>query len=185
MKKLLNTVLPEIDFAVVDLETTGFSSERDCVIEVAVVKVKNGRIQDEFQSLIYTDYIPYHATRVHGIDIDMVADSPSLNTVRNNFREFTQGCVFVGHNIKSFDLPFLVNAFDVEEGSCCVDTLKISRNLFSHERTHKLEAVARRMGIANKRYHRALDDATVTAEIFIKFLSLENTKFRILKDIIA
>ena len=156
MKRLLNTSLNKIDFAVVDLETTGFSSERDCVIEVAAIKVKNGRIKEKFQSLIYTDYIPYYATRVHGIEIDMVCDAPSLNTVRNNFREFTQGCVFVGHNIKSFDMPFLVNAFDVEEGVCCVDTLKISRCLVSCQHSHKLEAVARRVGISSRKYHRAL-----------------------------
>ena len=185
MKKLLNTSLKNIDFAVVDLETTGFSSERDWVVEVAAVKVKNGRIKDKFQSLIYTDYIPYHATRVHSIDIDMVSDAPSLNTVRNNFREFTQGCVFVGHNIKSFDMPFLVDAFDVQEGTCCVDTLKMSRCLFSHQQSHKLEAVAKRLGISSVKYHRALDDAMVTAQIFLEFLSLEKKKFRILKDIIA
>ncbi len=185
MEKILNTSLKDISFAVVDLETTGFSSDRDSVVEVAAIKLKNGRIKDQFQSLIYTDYIPYHATRVHGIDIDMVSDAPSLNTVRNNFREFTKGCVLVGHNIKSFDLPFLVNAFDVEEGSCCVDTLKLSRYLFSSHRSHKLEAVARRLGINSEKYHRALDDAMVTAQVFLEFLSIEKEKFRILKDIIA
>ncbi|MCK4994435.1 MAG: 3'-5' exoribonuclease [Candidatus Omnitrophica bacterium] len=185
MKRLLNTSLKEIDFAVVDLETTGFSSIRDSVVEVAAVKVKNGRIKDKFQSLIYTDYIPYYATRVHGIDIDMVSDAPSLNTVRNNFREFTQGCILVGHNIKSFDLPFLINAFDVEDGACCVDTLKISRCLFSGHRSHKLQAVARRLGIDSEKYHRALDDAMVTAQVFLEFLNIEKKKFRILKDIVA
>lgn len=185
MKRLLNTSLKNIEFAVVDLETTGFSSERDSVVEVAAVKLKNGKIKDKFQSLIYTDYIPYHATRVHGIDIDMVSDAPSLNTVRNNFREFTKDCILVGHNIKSFDLPFLVNAFDVDESACCVDTLKISRCLFARHRSHKLEVVARRLGIDSEKYHRALDDAMVTAQVFLQFLDIEKKKFKILKDIIA
>lgn len=184
MSELLNTSLKKIDFAVVDLETTGFSSDRDSVIEVAAVKLKNGRIKDKFQSLIYTDYIPYHATRVNGIDVHMVSDAPSLNTVRSQFCEFTKGCVLVGHNIKSFDLPFLVNAFDLAQGTCCVDTLKISRSLFSCQRSHKLEAVARRLGIDSIKYHRALDDAMVTAYVFMEFLNIEK-KFRILKDIIA
>jgi DNA polymerase III epsilon subunit family exonuclease len=184
-KKLLNTSLNEIDFAVVDLETTGFSCTRDCVVEIAAVKVKNGKIKDKFQSLIYTDYIPYHATRVHGIDIDMVYDAPSLSTVRSNFISFTQGCIFVGHNIKSFDMPFLVNGFDVDDNAYCVDTLKLSRYLFSDHRSHRLEVVACRLGISNEKYHRALDDAIVTAKIFLKFLKLQKKKFKILKDIIA
>ncbi|MBU1085996.1 MAG: 3'-5' exonuclease [Candidatus Omnitrophica bacterium] len=185
MKKLLNTSLDEIDFAVVDLETTGFCSQRDCVIEVAAVKIKSGNIKEHYQSLIYAEYIPYQATRVHGIDLQMVADAPSLNTVRNDFREFIQGCVLVGHNIKSFDMPFLCNAFNIEENAFCVDTLKLSRLLFAKERTHKLSVVAQRLGIKNDRYHRALDDTLVTANVFLEFLKIGNRQFKVLKDIIA
>lgn len=185
MKKLLETSLNEIDFAVVDLETTGFCSLRDCVIEIAAVKIKNGRIIDQYQSLIYTEEIPYHATRVHGIDTQMVESAPSLSTVRNEFNEFTYGCILVGHNIKSFDMPFLRNKFDIAENSFCVDTLKLSRFLFANERVHKLEVVAKRLGIENEKYHRALEDTLVTARIFLEFLKIGNDQFKVLKDIIA
>ncbi|MBU1045355.1 MAG: 3'-5' exoribonuclease [Candidatus Omnitrophica bacterium] len=185
MKKLLNTTLDQIEFAVVDLETTGFCSKRDCVIEVAAVKIKSGEITEHYQSLIYAEHIPYHATRVHGIDMRMIEDAPSLNVVRNDFREFTSGCVLVGHNIKSFDMPFLCNAFEVEENTVCVDTLKLSRFLFAKERTHKLSVVAQRLGIKSDRYHRALDDTLVTAHIFLEFLKIGSSQFKVLKDIIA
>jgi DNA polymerase III epsilon subunit family exonuclease len=185
MKKMLNTALSKIDFAVVDLETTGFCSERDCVIEIAAVRIKQGKIKDHYQSLIYTDYIPYHATRVHGIDAEMVEDAPSLNTVRNDFKDFVKGCVLVGHNIKSFDMPFLQNEFDIDEDYFCVDTLKLSRFLFAHERRHKLSIVAQRLGIESERYHRALDDTIVTANVFLQFLKIGKDRFKVLKDIIA
>lgn len=185
MKKLLHKPLRQIEFAVVDLETTGFSSKYDSIIEVAAVKVKNGKIKEEFQSLIYTSFIPYYATRVHGIDIDMLQDAPCLNTVRNNFLKFIQNCVLVGHNIKAFDMPFLSDVFDISGDQFCVDTLMLSRMLFAHERTHKLTAVAQRLGIKSSRYHRALDDALVTANVFLKFLKLSEEDFKILKDIIA
>jgi DNA polymerase III epsilon subunit family exonuclease len=185
MKTMLDTALSQINFAIVDLETTGFCSQRDCVIEIAVVKVKDGKIGDQYQSLIYTEHIPYQATQVHGIDLQMVEDAPSLNTVRTEFREFTQGCVLVGHNIKSFDMPFLCNEFDIAENAFCVDTLKLSRFLFSNERTHKLAVVAKRLGIKSDRYHRALDDSLVTAQIFLEFLRIGSDQFKVLKDIIA
>lgn len=185
MNKLLNTFVDKIDFAVVDLETTGFSCYKDQVVEVAAVRIRNSKITDKFQSLVYTDYIPYYATRVHGIDTEMVADAPLLRTVRNDFKKFTKGCVLVGHNIKSFDMPFLVNAFNISEKSFCVDTLKMSRCLFSGCKTHKLEAIANRLGIRNKKYHRALADATVTAKIFLHFLRLQKSECLCLKDIIA
>lgn len=185
MKKLLNKPIKDIEFAVVDLETTGFSSYADRVIEVAAVKVKQNKIIEKFQSLIYTDYIPYYATQVHGIDIDMVQDAPSLKTVRVNFCRFIAGCVLVGHNIKSFDMPFLCNNFNIDNNAFCVDTLKISRMIFAQARTHKLIAVAQKLGINNKRYHRALDDALVTAKVFLHFLNKEKNRFKFLKDIIA
>ncbi|MFH1460084.1 MAG: 3'-5' exonuclease [Candidatus Omnitrophota bacterium] len=185
MKKILNKSLGQINFAVIDLETTGFSALHDSVIEVAAVKVKAGKIEDKFESLIYTDFVPYYATRVHGINVDMLMDAPTLNTVRNQFCEFVKDCVLVGHNIKSFDLPFLCNDFDVNANAYCVDTLLMSRNLFSCERSHKLEKVAKRLGIKNHNYHRALDDALVTAKVFLKFLKQGKNKFKILKDIIA
>ncbi|MFH1062668.1 MAG: exonuclease domain-containing protein [Candidatus Omnitrophota bacterium] len=185
MKTLLNTELSQIDFAVVDLETTGFCSQRDCVIEIAAVKVKDGKIKNHYQSLIYTEHIPYQATQVHGIDMQMINGAPSLNTVRHEFREFTDGCVLVGHNIKSFDMPFLCNEFDIAENAFCVDTLKLSRFLFANERTHKLAVVAKRLGINSERYHRALDDTLVTAHIFLEFLKIGINQFKVLKDIIA
>lgn len=40
------------DFVVVDLETTGFSSEYDSIIEIAAIKVIDGMAVDKFQTLV-------------------------------------------------------------------------------------------------------------------------------------
>ncbi len=185
MNRLLEKPITQLDVAVVDIETTGFSPRNDSVIEVAAVKIRNGKIADKFQSLIYTSFIPYYATRVHGIDIDMVADAPSRETVAVRFSGFVEDCILAGHNIAAFDLPFLCTAFKFDAQEFCVDTLKISRMLFPGERTHRLAAVAERLGVKNARYHRALDDALVTARVFLELLKINKKGFKILKDIIA
>ena len=185
MNSILNQVLSEIDFAVVDLETTGLCRKNDCVIEVAAVKIIKGKIAGHFQSLIYTDYVPYAASRVHGIDADMLADAPSLSSVKKEFINFINGCVLVGHNIKSFDMPFLQNSFGISEKAACVDTLKLSRIVFAEERSHRLSIVAERLGIKSLRYHRALDDTMTTAKVFLKLIKKGDSEFKILKDIIA
>jgi len=184
MKHLLNTPIEQIEFAAVDLETTGFSSSYDRVIEIAAVKIKNNKIDQKFQSLIFTNYIPYQATRIHGIDVDMLEGAPNLDEVKFKFQKFVRGCVLIGHNIKSFDMPFLRNFFEVSD-SACVDTLRISRMLFSFKKSHKLSSVAERMGIKSRSYHRAMNDALATARVFLKFLSVEKDRLKILKDIIA
>ena len=177
--------IDKVDFVVVDLETTGFSSDNDSVVEVAGVKIKNGKISEKFQSLIYAEYIPFYATRVHGIDNDMVRDAPELELVRGKFCKFTQNCVFVGHNIVAFDKPFLCENFNIDTNTLFVDTLKISRQIFSSCRGHKLPLVAERLGIKNNGYHRALNDAMVTAKVFLKMVDLHPQKFRFLKDVVA
>jgi len=186
VRRLLNRPIKQIDFAVIDIETTGLCRENDCVVEIAAVKVKNNRIvKEKFHSLVYTEYIPYFATRIHGIDAQMVSGAPEAHEVSRDFKQFIKDCVLVGHNIVSFDMPFLYNAFSLKSQAYCVDTLKMSRLVFNKERSHKLITVAERLGIKNKKYHRALDDAMVTAQVFLEFLGLEKQKFKILKDIIA
>lgn len=185
VNKILKTPLNQTSFAVVDLETTGFSYKTEKVVEVAAVKVKNGKILDTFESLIYVDYIPAYVTRyVHGIDTLMVKDAPPLHVVRPKFCKFVEGCVLVGHNIKRFDSNFLSNHFRLNEGIHYVDTIDISRALFQSERRHSLDAVADRLGIKRDVCHRALEDVKVTAKVFNKLLKLNSRKYKILGDII-
>lgn len=176
--------LANIEFAVVDIETTGFSHNYDKIIEVGAVKLKNGKIIDTYGSLIYTEYIPYCAYQVHKISASMVQDAPPLVIVKKEFRNFIKGCVLVGHNIKCFDRRFLCAHFNISDKVQCIDTIKMSRLLFSNKKCHKLSTVANRLGVGRKEYHRALKDAIVNAKIFLKFLNLGKDKFRTLDDII-
>lgn len=177
--------LKDIDFAIIDIETTGLSTTNDRSIEIAAVKTRNGKVIDKFHSLIYINYIPYAATMVHGIDENMVKDAPRLNVVRGQFNKFIKGCILVGHNIKRFDLKFLCKDFKLSNNACCIDTLHISRNLFPGEKRHNLQTVAERLGVRNTGCHRALSDATTTCMIFTKFLSLGKDRFNSLKDILV
>lgn len=165
-------------FVVVDLETTGLSYQTEKVIEVAGIKIKSSKIIDTFQSLIYVDYIPDYLTKnVHGIDVLMVKDAPPLHLVRSKFCEFVKGCVLVGHNIKAFDAKFLDKHFGLNENTQYIDTLEMSRRLFSNERCHTLEAVSKRLDVKRGIRHRAFDDAEATAKVFLKLLKLSDNAY--------
>src|SRR5690606_42030782 len=86
-------------FAVVDLETTGFSPRLgDRVAEVAVVLVDDaGRVEDEWCTLVNPerDLGPQH---VHGIAAADVALAPTFDLVAPALLHLLAGRVLVAHN---------------------------------------------------------------------------------------
>ncbi|RPI04418.1 MAG: endonuclease, partial [Ignavibacteriae bacterium] len=74
--------ISECTFVVVDVETTGLSPVEDRITEIAMMKVKNGVLVDEFSTLINPLVtIPASITNLTGIDNVMVADAPTAREV--------------------------------------------------------------------------------------------------------
>ena len=184
-KGIFSKPIREVDFAVVDVETSGYGGDYDALLEVAAVRIKGGKVHDHFSSLVHGAVLinPY-AWRLHGIDVRMLDDAPSADDIAPQFNKFIDGHVLVGHNI-SFDLTFLAKHLSVSAEMCCVDTINLSRQLFPHEKKHNLKIVAERLEIRNDRYHRALADAMTTAKVFLKCLSLGRRDFKTLNDIVS
>ena len=66
---------------VFDLETTGINQERDEIIEISAVKVRNHEIVEEFSTMVNPGrHIPAGATAVNGINDEMVKDAPDIGT---------------------------------------------------------------------------------------------------------
>jgi DNA polymerase III epsilon subunit-like protein len=74
----------------------------------------------------------------------------------------------VGHNVR-FDAGFI--AMELQQAGCsktplgCLDTCQLASALWDFP-NYKLETVVNGLGIPTTRLHRALDDASVTREIF-------------------
>ena len=162
---------------VIDLETTGFSPQRgDRVIEIGAVVVERGELVDEFQTLIQVPRsIPWQASRVHGITDQMLAGQPLPEEVFPALRDFIGGSVLVAHNAP-FDLPFLRHEFGrlglgLPNRHCC--TLELARRRLPHLPDHRLATVARHLlGDVpdDLRLHRALDDARLTAQVWLAMM---------------
>lgn len=96
------------DYVLFDLETTGISRNTDEVIEISAVKVRNGRVVDEFSQLVNPGKsIPYAASMVNNITNQMVRNAPHFDRVLEYFVNFIENDTLVGHNICSFDMPFI------------------------------------------------------------------------------
>ena len=93
---------------VLDTETTGLDYTRERIIEFAAVRLENGKIKDEFQTLINPQqHIRKSSMAVHGITQEMVADAPTEEEILPKILEFIGDYPIVAHNA-IFDYSFLL-----------------------------------------------------------------------------
>lgn len=92
------------NYTVIDIETTGTSTKTCEIIELAAVKVVNGSIVDEYDSLIKpTSSISKKITELTGITNEMVENAPLIKNELQNFLDFVGDDIILGHNISTFD----------------------------------------------------------------------------------
>ena len=162
-------------FVVFDIETTGFSSVTNHIIEIGAVKVENGKIVDRFSTYVNPqEPIPYRITKLTTITDADVMDAPTIDQVLPEFFAFCEGCVLVAHNA-SFDTGFIkenARKLELPYAYTHVDTLAMARVLLPQLAKFTLDHVAKTVGVSLEKHHRAVDDAEATAEIFEKFIPM-------------
>src|SRR5882762_734006 len=162
--------LPQ-DLVFVDLETTGGSAAHDRITEVGIVRVTDGELVEEWSSLVNPERpIPAYVEAFTGISNRMVADAPRFGEIAGTVREKLQGAVFVAHNAR-FDYSFLRSEFlrsDLNFSAKVLCTVKLSRRLFPEFVRHNLDAVMERNGLTCGARHRALGDARVLRDFWVK-----------------
>ena len=163
------------DFVVFDLETTGFSPKKNKIIEIGAVKVQAGAITERFSTFVNPQIpIPFDIEELTGIRDDMVIDAPLIGEILPEFMEFCKGCVMVAHNAE-FDMSFIQKNCEDLHLACdftVADTVAMARFLLPQLNRYKLDTVAKAVGVSLENHHRAVDDAACTAEIFVKFIEM-------------
>jgi DNA polymerase-3 subunit alpha (Gram-positive type) len=167
------------DFVVFDIETTGLNPIHDAVTEIGAVKVRDRKIIEEFHTFVNPGIpIPASITKLTGITEEMVKDAPPISEVIPVFSQFIGDAVLVAHNA-SFDVGFIKakgRSKGIEFKQPVLDTLALSRQLFKDLKQHKLNIVAKYLGIPLEQHHRAVHDATTTAQILMKSFELLEDK---------
>ncbi|MGD2154633.1 MAG: 3'-5' exonuclease [Gemmatimonadales bacterium] len=166
--------LSDVDFVVVDVESTGGSPARgDRVTEVAAMRMRDGELVDSFESLVNPERpIPPSVTALTNITEEMVADAPKFRELLEPLKRTLRGAVFVAHNV-GFDWRFLDSEFRrcgggrLEGERLC--TLRLARRLHPELRRRSLAVLANHYAIPVESHHRAGDDARATAELLGRF----------------
>lgn len=160
-------------FAVIDVETTGFSYSRERIVEIAVVVVNpDGTEDDAFCTLLDPGRDP-GPTHVHGITAAMLQGAPVFGAVQPYLAELLTGRVVIGHNVERFDLGFLRSECHRHGGEellpsdvAVIDTLLVARQLLGLYGRASLVDCCNHFGLAWTDHHSALGDARVTAALF-------------------
>lgn len=165
--------LDEVEFVVLDTETTGLRPGPNRVIEIAAIRLRGSEVLDSFQSLVNPGRrLPSFIVQFTGITQEMVDGAPPAEEVMPDFLNFIEGAILVGHNV-GFDIGFLTyeaqllgQPFPLDG----IDTILFARRYLSGLRRFKLDVVAEHLKIAITKRHRAMGDAKVTAAIFLKLV---------------
>ncbi len=164
------TLLSDVTFAVVDVETTGGSPAACSLTEVAAAKFRGGELLGTYHTLVRpSGPIPPFIRALTGISDAMVAEAPSERVILPSFLEFVGGAVLVGHNLR-FDVAFLDHALVSTGreplGNDTVDTLALARRLVRDTVADcKLATLATALRLPHLPSHRALADVLATADL--------------------
>jgi DNA polymerase III subunit epsilon len=163
-------------FAVVDVETTGSSSRRHRIVELAVVQLdRECRVEGEFATLVDPEG-PVGPTHIHGIEPADLAPAPRFWQVAGELAALLRGRVLVGHNV-GCDRAFLAAEYArigvrlPAVPQLC--TMRMAERLLPEPgpvpRGLSLRACAEAAGLPGWAEHTALGDARVTGALFATY----------------
>lgn len=162
------------NFVCVDLETTGLNPKTDRIIEIGMVKVREGKIVEQFSSLINPrQQLEERIEQITGITQKELENQPLQKEILPQILEFLEEDVLLGHRVL-FDYSFLKRAFTNEKipfERKGIDTLKIARKVVADCESKSLPKLCSHYGI-EYHPHRALSDALATVELYRKLSEL-------------
>ncbi|KQO04383.1 PolC-type DNA polymerase III [Paenibacillus sp. Leaf72] len=163
------------EYIVFDIETTGLSVINNKIIELAGVKMKDGKEVATFATFINPhEKIPYHIQQLTNINDEMVQDAPELEPKLREFIEFIGDTVLVAHNAR-FDIGFLqANCKSLglpEIKNPVLDTLELARFLHPSLKNHRLNTLSAKYKISLENHHRAIDDSIALGGVLFGLIS--------------
>lgn len=166
---------------VLDTETTGLDFTKEKMVEFAAVRLENGKIKDEFQTLINPEqHIRKSSIAIHGITQDMVKDAPTEKEIMPKILEFIGDYPIVAHNA-IFDYSFLNEAskrtLNCEITNPRVDSQQMFKEIYPELESHGLEALTNKFNVNLENHHRAMADTMGLALAYPKLKKLYLQKY--------
>ncbi|MCP4005717.1 MAG: hypothetical protein GY725_16125 [bacterium] len=167
--------LEETVFGVVDLETTGTSTDAR-ILEVGLVVLRGALVLEKFETLVDVGAeVPSGITSLTGISTDLLVGAPEEASVLARFAQILERNrveVLVAHNA-SFDRAFLERAWrDHRREPALPDfvcSVRLARRCVRAP-SFGLDSLIQHLSIPLRARHRALGDAEMTADLWLELL---------------
>lgn len=175
-----DTAIADVDFLVVDLETTGLDPRQHHVLSIGWVPVRRRQVVlAEAREIVVRPPLGEpvgDSAVIHGLTDDALAEAPSLIEALPDLLGALAGHVLVAHH-SPIEVGFLGRAAQEAYGSglplTVVDTMSVQRELETGVHGEiwpdrlRLDDARRGYGLPRYRAHRAVTDAIATAELLL------------------
>ncbi len=156
---------------VLDFEATGLNTSTARVIEIGAVRLVGGTVADSLSLLVNPkEPLKPKITEITGITDTMLSDKETAETAIPKLMAFIGNAPIAAHNA-SYDASLLraeLRRLGIQWNAPVVDTLTFARKLYPELKSHKLGAVCKSLGVSLKNAHRAVHDATATAQVLAR-----------------
>jgi len=174
-----------MQYAIVDIETTGGFPQQHGITEIAIVLHNGKEVEGKYETLVNPHQpIPPFIAGMTGISDEMVAAAPSFNEVAARVYNLLNNRIFVAHNV-NFDFSFVKYhlqqaGYELQTPKLC--TIRLSRKVFPGFRKYGLGHLCRELNIVIENRHRAGGDALATAQVLD--LVLQNNGQRLIREML-
>ena len=170
----LDTPIERATFTVFDTETTGLDLKRAELISVGALRIKEFQIDlsSAFQRFVKPSKLERSSVEIHGItwdELDKNGEKPEK--VVGDFLDYAKGSILVGFNVE-FDRKIIekytFEHFGIPLPNYRLDVFHLWKKKGGHGKD--LKSIAEELHIPSVGVHSALDDAYITALIFLKLV---------------
>ena len=164
-------------YVVLDIETTGLNPQTDEIIEIGVIKIKDGQKVDTFNTLVFTEKsISSKITEITGITQAQIDTSGiPLSEALAETVVFIGSLPIVCHNA-NFDNSFVKAACqnqNIQYNPKIIDTLDLARKIIKGLPNYKLQTLAKHLSIHQSNPHRSISDCETTWQLYEKLINLQ------------
>lgn len=175
--------LIDLEFIVLDLETTGLNPAEDNILSIGYTIIRNNHIilkEDVYQVIRQNQFMQSDNVAIHNITDTEAGGGDELKPAMADLIKAMSGRVMVAHHA-AIETGFL-NAASEEIFSCplivrVVDTMKLEmkkqqqRGVVIKSNDLRLFNIRKAYGLPRYKAHNALEDAVSTAELFIAMIA--------------
>lgn len=162
-------------FLLIDLETSGYSYYDDGeIIEVGVIDVSSKSLGTETRHLLNMHgNMHWAAMKKHGYKKKDLEGNPYFSDIALKLSNLLDDSVLIGHNIESFDIPFIISQFHINNVKIplnlqYIDTLQYFKK-GKFLKSYSLDSLSEYYNIPPRENHTAIGDCKLLWQVIQRF----------------